>query len=112
METSVSFPTVSPGVLAGFSLTRYGAFRAKDVNKLTKLLNLSKEKIPVEFLDYAKVLRQSYPKLFTATLFRDLVQYFSGGYLANGELARLKSFLKFRRGSSTPNEVTTLKEII
>ncbi len=80
----VVFPTLEAGVLAGLYLTRMGVFKSKDIEKVATLLDLTKAQIPVEFLDFSRVLRTNWPTLYRNFLIRDIIHYFSGGLLSRG----------------------------
>ncbi|MBI5452792.1 hypothetical protein HY945_04995 [Candidatus Gottesmanbacteria bacterium] len=87
----IEFPTLSPGVLAGLYLTRMGAFKSKDVEKVANLLDLTKAQIPVEFLDFAKTVRGKWPILYRKFLIRELLYHFSGGLIRKGMISSIKS---------------------
>ncbi len=80
----VVFPTLRAGVLAGLYLTRMGVFKSKNIEKVTTLLELTKDQIPVEFLDFSKILRTNWPILYRNFLIRELIYYFSGGLISRG----------------------------
>lgn len=93
----IQFPTVSSDVLAGFALTRFGALKAKDVDKVTRMLGANRVQIPLEFLDWAKKLRQSFPDHYRNAMIRDAIYHFTGGHLANGQLSKIVSFFITRK---------------
>lgn len=90
----IRFPTVDSGTLAGFALARYGAIRAKDIEKITKLLSTSGKHIPPEFLDYAREVRTNYSVEFRNFLTRDLIAHFSGERLGTGQLSHLRNLIR------------------
>lgn len=89
----VVFPTLRAGVLAGLYLTRMGVYKSKNIEKVATLLELTKDQIPVEFLDFSKVLRTNWPILYRNFLIRELIYFFSGGLISRGIYSYITSHI-------------------
>jgi len=90
----IPFPTMAPGVLAGYYLTRGGNFKLKDLKKIEVLFAYEKFHVPVEFRDFAQTIRHSYPKLYRNFLVRELLNYWSGGLISGGRITKFVDYLK------------------
>lgn len=84
-----SFKTLKPGVIAGFALTRGGAIKFKDRYKIAKMLGLTGDQIPNEFVDLGKEIRTKYPSKYKSFLIREWLAYLTGGFVGGGQLSRL-----------------------
>jgi len=75
----VKFPTLSPGVLAGLYLIRRAGFEFHDLEKIKMLAQLPHFKIPKEFCDFARKIRETYPKQYRNFLIRSFLWYLFRG---------------------------------
>ncbi len=85
----VRFKTLEPGVIAGFALTRGGAIKFKDRDKVAKMLKLTGGQIPNVFIDLAKEIRRKYPSKYKNFLIREWLTYLTGGFVGGGQLSEL-----------------------
>lgn len=72
MYNGVHIKTLSPEDLAGLYLTRGGAIKFKDGNKVSELLRLSGRRIPIKYIDYAREIKTRYPHDFKNFLIHEL----------------------------------------
>lgn len=96
----IEFPTVEPGTLAGFALTRGGGFKLKDLEKIAVLSSYTNFRIPPAFRDFAQTIRRRYPSLYKNFLIREWLCYWSGGFISGGQITRFINWV--RKFKETP----------
>jgi len=93
----IEFPTVNPGVLAGFALTRGGSVKPRDLNKIRVLFDQTSFHIPSEFRDFAQSIRHQHPVAHRNFLIREWLNYWSGGFISGGQLTKVTERLKKKK---------------
>lgn len=90
----IELPTVSPGVLAGFALTRGGNFKPRDLKKIRILFDHTGFRIPSEFRDFAQSVRRHHPSSYRNFLIREWLHYWSGGFISGGQITKFIKWIK------------------
>lgn len=90
----IRLPTVHPGVLAGFYLTRGGSFKSKDRKKIETIFAYTKFHIPSVFRDFAHVIRNTYPGFYNNFLVREWFSYWSGGFISGGQITKFFDYFE------------------
>ncbi len=67
--------TLQPDIVAGFALTRGGSIKFKDSDKIYKLLQTTKTKIPIKFIDFARDIKATYPNEYQDFLLKEFLLF-------------------------------------